>query len=897
MADITYSVGIHDAEILTALQRIHKSFDKLATDADKDFQKIGQSAKLSGVQIGAISGIVSSLTTAFINLGKQAVDALVGIGQKSVETALEVDTLKARLRGIFDGSQEAADQAFGFIQAKSKELGFDLSELAGAFIPKTESLAQFERVAKVATALARSDPEQGAIGARIALIEALSGTFISLQRRFEIGKADTARIKEAFDKEGVEGFLTTLETVLKEGGRSFDDFANTASTSFAKVGIAGEQIGGRIGTPIVDSLQEAAEKILDFLNTNEDDIIVFADTIGRSIADVINLISSIDLGQLDTQTLIDVADKIFSIINAVELVVGQFIGLVQVLDTSNTAGNEYVSLLSNIDDALVSLAGILALTKAAFAAASAGAEPFIKRLEALAKFATGDIMGGLASSVEAFAADTEGSLIDVSAGQDAFNASILESQAAFQEYQDAINGNISAQDKLRQKLDAGANAGTAQADAIQAAAAAQRELDAATDKATEAQEKVDKALADASLDNARKLEDIDIAAERKRLDIQIEFAQKREDAARNNLQKLEDIRRKNNDDVNDAAIDLSRKEEDIARKFSQERIDLERDQRQSRLDIETKFREKLQDIQKQSAFDLEEAERNRDAISFLRIIRQQQQQVSTAQTDRQREIDELRVQGELKKEELRTQQQREVEEAHIANERKLEDLRLNLERQIEAQNIAYAQQLQDLAIGEQRKNEEARLARERDIEDAKLAYDRKLADLQTSLADELAIIADFGAQKLALLAEIAAQEAAIANQPSHQMTVTGNENVASSRQGSINAQRQRAGYATSHQGGINSALQHLAGGGRLNAYQPAIVGEGGPELFVPSSSGRIIPSSPALMQNLGASMAGNISNSKSSQFNFPVGDASLFNDPIFMAKLRNVILRTVDEVS
>ena len=378
MADVVYSVGIHDAEILTALQRIDKSIDKIAVSGSKAFDGVQKSANLSGVQIGAISGIVSSLTTAFINLGKQALDALVGIGEKAVETALEIDTLKARLRGIFDGSQEAADQAFTFIQQKSKELGIDLSELAGAFIPKTESLDQFERVAKIATALARSDPEQGAIGARIALLEALSGTFTSLQRRFEIPKEDINRIKEAFDTQGIEGFISKLEEVLGESGKSFEDFADTASTSFAKVQIAGEQIGGRIGVPIVESLQGAADKILDFLNTNEDDIIVFADTIGRSIADVIDLLASIDLGSLDTQSLQDVADKIFSIINAVELAVGQFAGLVGLLDGANSSGGAFSFTLANIDDAIVSLAGLLNNIKLVLPKENISVKPKIK---------------------------------------------------------------------------------------------------------------------------------------------------------------------------------------------------------------------------------------------------------------------------------------------------------------------------------------------------------------------------------------------------------------------------------------------------------------------------------------------------------------------------------------
>jgi len=109
MATIQHQVTLDDKQYLAALQRIDKNIDKIASDGAKAFDSVQKSANLSGVQIGAIAGIVSSLTTAFIQMGQQAVDALIDIGEKSIETALEIDTLKARLRGIFDGSQEAAE--------------------------------------------------------------------------------------------------------------------------------------------------------------------------------------------------------------------------------------------------------------------------------------------------------------------------------------------------------------------------------------------------------------------------------------------------------------------------------------------------------------------------------------------------------------------------------------------------------------------------------------------------------------------------------------------------------------------------------------------------------------------------------------------------------------------
>lgn len=887
--NIQYVANLNAQQVFQQLNQINSQIDKTTREADKGFSGLGTS-------VGVTAGIVGSLTTEFINLGQQAVSVLQEIISKSVDTAIQFDTLKARLGGIFDGSQEAADEAFTFIQDKSKELGIDLSELAGAFIPKTESLAQFERVAKIATALARSDPEQGAIGARIALIEALSGTFTSLQRRFEIPKEDINRIKEAFDKEGIEGFLSTLETVLDESGKSFEDLANTAQTTFSKLEIAGQQLGGRLGAPIVEALEEAANKILSFINENEDDLIVFADTVGRAIADVINLISGIDFSQFDTQTLIEIADYIFRVVEASKLAIEQFSRFSEVTGIAEAIAGPFQLLgdiFGNLDDALLTASQILALATAAFEALKAALDaviaPFSSLISAIDALNKGDVANAAILLKQSYD-ELQVALYDTSVVQSAFDASIQESLSSFQAYDEAISQNKEKQDELRDSLQKQKEAGTGAADAIQAAAAAQRQAAEEAEKLKDAQDKVNKAFGDAEKDFGRKLEDIEIQTQRKRLDILIEFAQKREDAARENYRKLEDLQRKNQQDIADASTELERSEQDIATKFANERIDLERDQRQKRVDVEKKFRETLQDIRREDDISLEEAERKRDAVAFLKILRQQQQKVSQAQLDRTRELDEVRTTGEQRKQELAIQQQRELDEARLTNQRKLEDLQLNLERQIEAQNIAYAQQLQDIATGEQRKNEELNRQRERDIEDAKKAYERKLSDLQESLAEELNILKEGNA---ALEEEQkrhnAAMESAVskAGGPITQRSDTVQRRLSLDKILENIKSRERSQNRTTLLGGRQ-------GGGSVAANSTYLVGEKGPELFTPNTSGAIVPNRNLLMSLPGSSSVSNISSSRSQQINIPTVNGASLLDPIFIAQLRNIVASELD---
>lgn len=879
-ADLQYTATLDNKQVLAALKQIDAAITKQTTEASKNFQQLGKSAQQSGVEIGAMSGIVSSLTTAFINLGQQAVTALIDIGKQSVQTAIEVDTLKARLGGIFSGSKEAATEAFTFIQDKSRELGIDLSELAGAFLPKTESLAQFERVAKIATALARSDPEQGAIGARIALIEALSGSFSSLQKRFEIPKDDINALKEAFDKKGIEGFLEAFEGVLAESGKSFEDFANTASTSFAKLEISGQQLGGRLGAPILEALQNAAEKINDFIGANEEDLIVFADTIGRAIADAINFISSLDLSQLDTSQLIQVADYIFSITKALEIAgtqvvtffetFSQFPGVSQIIQ-----GLSYE--LQNLDDALLTLSQIFALINASVAGLVATFEPLNGLFSALASAASGDFAGA-GEQIAQSLADTADNLGNGTAAQEAFNASILASAQQFADYDKALQGNKDSQQSLREELEQTATAGTDAADAILAQKQAAIDAEKANSDYEEALAKVNEKFAEAEQDLNQKLEDIDIETARKRFDILEDFANKREDLARDNARRLEDIARETEQKLQDAAIDLNRTEQDIALKFTRQQADLARQQAQKRIDIEVEYRRKLKDIRRQFNQDADEAEKNRDAVSFLKALKQRNEEITQAQIERQQAINDTRLEGERKREELRISQEQEIEDARIANERKIEDIKLFNQRAIEENQTRLDREQEDLAIAEARKLEELELNRQRDIEDAQKAYERKIADLEQSLAAELALIQEYEQAKrdeFAATAEAAA--ASGGGTPAEEPSTTAGA---------------AAGFGSNPGTITGNSLDEFASGGIVPGPK------GKPRVVIAHGGETIIPTNSPLLMPVGGSSGGNsytFNNQKSASLGGLLDPGSL--DALLASKIENVLLNVLNKVS
>lgn len=875
-----------------------KQYDKLAQEAAKAAkagqdagEKSGQAAQSSGIQIGFMAGIVSSITTEFIRLGEQAVRILEDIAKKAVETATQFDSTRASFKGIFGGSKEAADEAFDFIQKRSVALGIDLQQLAAVFLPKVGSLEQFEQIAKLATAIQRSTPGIIEGGATRALTEALTGQFVSLEKIGNVARSDIKDIKKAFEESGVTGLITELNKVLERTGRSFDTTKDTAAAAFSRISQATEQLEGKIGEPIVKELENLAVKGLGSLGTLKDgvftfndDVLVLADTFGRVAAEALKFLTNIDFSKLDTKQLQEVADYAYRIVKALEIAatqVGTFLkqfsdlpGVAQILQ-----GLEYE--VTHLDDALITFSQIIALVNAELAAFEAASNKAAIGLD-LAKAGLDSASLNYGKVIEDLKAANEKLNTNTDA-QAAYNASIQASAKQFDDYNKSLGDNKKAQDDLKNTLDDQKNSTDEAAKAILAKNQADRDAADAAEKLKDATDKVNKAEEDAAKDYGRKLEDIDKNFERKRLDIAIEFAQKREDLSREDVQKLDDIYHKYQQDVSDAQLDLTRKEEDIARKHGQEIADLEKTQKQKRLDIETTYRRKLQDIQRTFLLDADEAEKKRDAVAYLQALKKRNEDVKSAQIERSRTIQDTKVEGEQKRQELAIQQKREIQDAKIANERKLEDLKTNLHRQYEAQELAYQRQLQAIAIGEQRKNEEAATAREREREDAKTAYDRKLSDLKESLSAEYDIIKEGNAK---IEDEQARHNAAMAesgpaSQPPGQ-DYTPYDTQIKKKQSTYQAK----------------SIYGYAAGGYVPPGQQALVGERGPELASITRGGAYITPNAALRLNSfvpSGARGGSVNNNFSQQVTLP-DVAGLINNPVAVRQVENIVARALGRI-
>ena len=74
--DVVFGADLDSSGVLKELRRIGNAVENVAEGGNSSFQKLGKGAAASGLQIGAVSGIVQQLTERLIDLGIEGARAL-----------------------------------------------------------------------------------------------------------------------------------------------------------------------------------------------------------------------------------------------------------------------------------------------------------------------------------------------------------------------------------------------------------------------------------------------------------------------------------------------------------------------------------------------------------------------------------------------------------------------------------------------------------------------------------------------------------------------------------------------------------------------------------------------------------------------------------------------------
>jgi hypothetical protein len=701
-----------------------------------------------GIAIGAIVISTLALIKVFKTLANIAINTFKTVVSAGVEAAQEMEIAGAQFRAVFRGNAEAAEAALNRVLKLSKEVGQNLVGVSRAFLPEVENLDQLEEILKIAAALAQFQPEQGILGARIALQEFLSGETRSLRRRFEVPQADIDRIKEAFDTRGIGGAIEELNNFLDRTGRSLDDLADTSSVAFNRMREGFRQLAGVFGEPIVDAAKEELDDLNATFNDLEPTLRIIADAAGEVVGQFVDIIGT------EIQSFIENIDfnNIIEFIIALQNVAESFGIMIGQLDAGAVAGGGFNGFIAGLTDLLFGLeaqflnvalsiaetreqlsgfaevggkaAGVAEKITDIFGKGvglSSGGNPALLParggLEALEKGL------GLTEKIAEGIADTDGKIQDI-------NEAIAESAERRKQFAidiAAAFANIGQDDTSGEDV----------ANDIRTEDKALLKLLETLGLIAEAEKEAGEAREEFQAKAAEKAIKIETDYQREILDIRIANARRFLDIEEKTLQKFEDLRIEFASRLRDAQTDQERDLEDIARRQARKKLDVEKDLNDDKIDIEKDYLRRLEEIRRRFDFDANEAIRANDAIAFLRIQRRLAFELNEAKINRDEDIEDAKTAAERKRQALQDTNAQEIEDANITNKRKLEDLNKWLGEQTDAINLWNEREHERRLLRWEQERADAALARDQQLEDYNDWWVKNNIATEQGIADNL----------------------------------------------------------------------------------------------------------------------------------------------------------------
>lgn len=300
--------------------------------------------------IGGISGAISGIGTTLSifgaavngfreigNVAKSAGDA-IGIGIVS-----EMEQVKAQMIA-FTGSGEEASRVMADIRKEADATPFSFKELASAtasLIPASKmagvSLMDLTKQAEVLGAL---NPEQGLVGAAMAIREAVSGDFGSVVDRFNLPRQRLNELKE----QGVPA-VEAIRIALAELGVDGSLVANMATTLTGRWSTFNDTIDSlkvQVAAPLFDQLKIGLEIVSNLINDNREVFDEWSNTLGDIFGGIGQEINGFIVTVKNIANA-DGVDVFTAMITALELRIGEVFG-----SSAQDAFHGFTDLISDL---------------------------------------------------------------------------------------------------------------------------------------------------------------------------------------------------------------------------------------------------------------------------------------------------------------------------------------------------------------------------------------------------------------------------------------------------------------------------------------------------------------------------------------------------------------------
>jgi phage-related protein len=252
----------------------------------------GSNSRLSSFFSNAKSGAASLLTVGGLALGAFGAAFGFAAGEGlAFNNSMEIVTAQL---SAFLPTSEAVEETLEMVKARAAQTPFAFEEMAqsvAALIPTSNATGQsLESLIGVAEILAASNPEQGLVGATVALKEALGGDFVSIVERFNLPRQRLNELKE----QGVPAMeaVTMVMTELGLTSELVTNLANTASGRWSSISDNLVGIAAQLTAPIFDRVSAGMGTFLQMLTDNEATIQAFVD---QGVARVVEGLNALEL--------------------------------------------------------------------------------------------------------------------------------------------------------------------------------------------------------------------------------------------------------------------------------------------------------------------------------------------------------------------------------------------------------------------------------------------------------------------------------------------------------------------------------------------------------------------------------------------------------------------------
>ncbi len=239
---------------------------------------IGAGGVLAGMGFEAFSGIEEGLS------------GLIG---GAIQANMNVQSLQMTLQAIYGDAREASD-AFAWVTAFERRVPFNLEDIQQAAVSVA---ALGDDISKVLPALATmsSVAQVPLQTATQAFQDAQNGLNRMLERDLHVGPEELVPFGLKIDASSKED-LTTFAAAFEKfaAARYPDAIANQMGTLQGKLSSLETQwynIEIALGKPIFNVLQVDAQRLLDWLNSHQDDVKQFATNVGDGLAAVVGSLS------------------------------------------------------------------------------------------------------------------------------------------------------------------------------------------------------------------------------------------------------------------------------------------------------------------------------------------------------------------------------------------------------------------------------------------------------------------------------------------------------------------------------------------------------------------------------------------------------------------------------